>query len=676
MWEIPNNNIYQFEGKLKVDSPQIGDLRTQKVGLSKMKMHLMWEIPNNNIYQFEGKLKVDSPQIGDFKATYSQFLLRGAVLTNTDWVIGMVVYAGHDTKLMKNMGKVKYKQTHIERTLNKIVIFLILFQFILWITVAIQATYFNQHNQLKASNGKYVEGVVYLYKDVSDSESSAFTDFITSLWKFFLLLSSIIPISLLVSLEIVKVIQSFTFFFDANMFSIAADQGWKVMSVSLNEELGLITDIFTDKTGTLTSNEMVFKACAVGLVWYNVKSVEKFEQKIDTNSDIENQDGFESYINPLNDSDTGEKVLNYQKYVITNHINDWDFYNEYKFGFITISSQIDFINYFWLGISLWHEVISISKIKQKIVKQHYDHLLIDHIQPSGTQQLDLSQNDANKLNSKNEDEEQRESLENDSFEVSEENIDENDELVYHGMSPDEITLVNSAKKAGFEFRYRSNKQIEIKILNERKVYNLLKIFPFTSDRKRMTIVVQDPENPDYAISFTKGADNVMKSLWLPDYTNHFNFEYINKFAKKGYRTLIVGMKVFQYNEFIIWQNAYDVLVNEVGATNNTEEINNLVFAVEKDLFLLGTTALEDKLQENVHQCIEEFRRANIKVWMITGDKLETAENIGISWRLLHEDSDRFYLTSKENSTLQCGKYIIYFHFTFLNFKIFRFIHMH
>ena len=90
------------------------------------------------------------------------------------------------------------------------------------------------------------------------------------------------------------------------------------------------------------------------------------------------------------------------------------------------------------------------------------------------------------------------------------------------------------------------------------------------------------------------------------------------------------MKVFQYNEFIIWQNAYDELVNEVGATNNTEEINNLVFAVEKDLFLLGTTALEDKLQENVHQCIEEFRRANIKVWMITGDKLETAENIGIS----------------------------------------------
>ena len=183
----------------------------------------------------------------------------------------------------------------------------------------------------------------------------------------------------------------------------------------------------------------------------------------------------------------------------------------------------------------------------------------------------------------------------------------------------------------------------------------MKIIPFTSDRKRMTVVVQDPDNPEYVLSFTKGADNIMKSLCLSKFTNHFNFNYIDKFAKKGYRTLIIGIKIIRYDEYMDWETEYNSLNKEIGSSHNIEEINDLVHLLEKDLFLLGTTALEDKLQENVHECIEEFRRANIKVWMITGDKLETAENIGISWRLLHDDADRFYLTSKEVSVVDVGK---------------------
>ena len=142
----------------------IDNMRAQAVGLDGLKIHLQWENPNNNIYQFEGKLTMQSPQIEDLKVTYSQFLLRGAVLANTDWVIGMVVYAGHETKLMRNMGKVKYKQTHIEKTLNKIVIFLVIFQVILCITVAIQAAAFIQKNTLVESNGTNTKGFVYLYK--------------------------------------------------------------------------------------------------------------------------------------------------------------------------------------------------------------------------------------------------------------------------------------------------------------------------------------------------------------------------------------------------------------------------------------------------------------------------------------------------------------------------------
>ena len=616
------------------------NMKDQKVGLGNLKMHLKWEKPNSSIYQFEGKLKMDSPKMNDIKMTYSQFLLRGAVLANTDWIIGMVVYAGHDTKLMKNMGKVKYKQTHIEKTLNKIVIFLVIFQIILCLTVAIQAAAYNRQNTI-VDNNQTLKGNVYLFRNQKDSETSIPLDTLTSFMKFFLLLSSIIPISLLVSLEIIKVIQSISIFYDAQMYSVQNDQGCKVMSISLHEELGLITDVFTDKTGTLTSNEMVFQACSVGMIRYDAKKIESYERSDDLSRE-DSCDEPRSADDPLDTSDPGSKVLKYLHSAIIKDINDYKNYNEYKFGNFTLASQVDFLKHFWLGVWLWHEVISISKAKQKIVKQHYEDMLIDH-----------EDNRSHQSSHKNEENDNSENLENDNFSVSEQEIDEDEELVYHGMSPDEITLVNSAKKVGFEFRYRSNRKIEVKIMGETKIFNLLKIFPFTSDRKRMTVIVQDPDDPEYAISFTKGADNVMKSLSLEDFSGHFNFSCIDKFAKKGYRTLLVGMKVIRYSEFVEWEQVFNEVNKEVGISDQgNKELEELVSLIERDLFLLGTTALEDKLQENVHECIEEFRRADIKVWMITGDKLETAENIGISWRLLQDDADRFVFTEKKVKTKQ------------------------
>lgn len=145
--------------------------------------------------------------------------------------------------------------------------------------------------------------------------------------------------------------------------------------------------------------------------------------------------------------------------------------------------------------------------------------------------------------------EENKNFENDNFDVSEQQIDEDEELIYHGMSPDEITLVEAAKKVGYEFRYRSNNEIEIKIGGVKYVYKLLEIFKFTSDRKMMTIIVQDPEDMDYVMVFTKGADNKMRGLSIKQFQTHFDFSSIDKFAKKGYRTLLVGMKVIRYDEF-------------------------------------------------------------------------------------------------------------------------------
>jgi magnesium-transporting ATPase (P-type) len=100
-------------------------MKEQRIGLDKLRMHLRCEKPNNKIYQFDGQLNFENPKLDPVRVSLDQFLLRGAVLSNTDWIIGIVVYAGQDTKLLRNVGKTKYKQTHIERRLNHVVIFLI-----------------------------------------------------------------------------------------------------------------------------------------------------------------------------------------------------------------------------------------------------------------------------------------------------------------------------------------------------------------------------------------------------------------------------------------------------------------------------------------------------------------------------------------------------------------------
>ena len=335
-------------------------------------------------------------------------------------------------------------------------------------------------------------------------------------------------------------------------------------------------------------------------------------------------------------------------------------------------------------MSLCHEVISISKNKKNIKKEHDDamfifkdgsgmpqknsssrflkmktydnksHKKIEIFEKKVKDDFAITNNakllDSEKSKGKNFKEEVKckegVNLQDEIDSLSEFEIDENDELVYHGMSPDEITLVNAAREVGFEFRYRSNQEIVLKINGFKKTYNLLKIFPFTSERKRMSIVVLNPDDPEYALVFCKGADRVMKNLKLGQYTSHFGFSYVDRFAKKGYRTLMIGMKVIKYDEFLEWEQAYDEVSKDI-QNSNKDILEQLTYFIEKDLFLVGTTALEDRLQDNVHECIEEFRRADIKVWMITGDKLETAENIGISCRLLHDDGERFYLTESD-----------------------------
>lgn len=203
------------------------------------------------------------------------------------------------------------------------------------------------------------------------------------------------------------------------------------------------------------------------------------------------------------------------------------------------------------------------------------------------------------------------------------------ETKFSGLSPDDIELVKSTKEQGFEFIKTEASdfrrlQIAGKILN----YEVLCVNEFSSDRKRMSIILIDGE---LIKMYIKGADSEIEKR-LDKKGNNEQFidqskNYIKYFSNMGFRTLMVGMKIIGREEF----EEYYKGIQEAGMLSSEkkkEKLEKLNDNIERNVFLLGATIVEDKLQDQVPETIRDLRLAGVKVWMLTGDKLTTAKNIG------------------------------------------------
>ena len=547
--------------------------------------------PNPELYQLNGMMHFkyilnrneNTFKVLDLPLDSKQLLLRGAKLKNTEWIIGIVVYTGHDCKLMKNAKEPVTKYSSVEKLMNNSLVFIFIFQAILCLLSAILRGYYYKKNNLDSAdkNPSYNFG----YTEFSYGIESFFNYF-----TYFLLLNTLIPISLIITMEVVKIFQGMFMSYDEYSYSHLRKKFLTTNSVSLNEECGLVNYIFSDKTGTLTCNKMEFKYCVIGDICY-----EYIRNKEAENNEKEKKFRQEEDIIPFH---------KYEMFEIFEKQNDNIKKN--KFSSFIISSEMN------------PEVNIPLNSNELLIEQFWYALALCH-----TCSIQL---------------------------------DENGFEEYTCVSPDSIELVKAARDQGWKFTQSSSMSIKrIKTFKEQIIdFDKLEIIEFSSDRKRETIIVKERNNDSEGTNnniiklYCKGADSIIEERLSKKTPKNFLKQckyYVNKFSALGFRTLFIAMKVLSQEEYDKFSS--DLKEAQMSLENKDQKVEEVYNSVEKELYLLGTTIVEDKLQDLVPQTIRDLRLAKIKVWMLTGDKMNTAYNIGLSCNLISADMKTFNICGKE-----------------------------
>ncbi|KAL5222654.1 hypothetical protein ABZP36_027367 [Zizania latifolia] len=529
------------------------------------KAFIQCEDPNEKLYSFLGTLYYNEQQ---YPLSPQQILLRDSKLRNTNVIYGIVIFTGHDTKVMQNAMEPPSKRSSVERRMDKIIYLL----FVILLTIAcFGSIMFGIKTRAELSAGNYMW---YLRPDNSSIlfdpnrvSFAAFCHFLTSL----MLYVCLVPISLYISIEIVKVLQSTFINQDQNMYCEESDKPARARTSNLNEELGQVHTILSDKTGTLTCNSMEFLKCSIAGVAYGNRPIEVQMPY----GGIEEECGYIGHKDAIK-SVRSVKGFNFTDDRLMN--GKWS--NE---------SHREAIEMFFRVLAVCHTAIPVA--------------------------------DRNSVG-----------------------------ISYEAESPDEGALVTAASEFGFEFYHRTQTTVsvhEYEPVYGRKVdrtYKLLNTLEFSSARKRMSVIVRTEEGQLFL--FCKGADSVILERLSKDNgkacLNNTKC-HIGEYSEAGLRTLALAYRELTEDEYVAWNMEYSAAKNSVH-TDHDAAVDEASENIEKDLVLLGATAVEDRLQKGVPECIHKLALAGIKIWILTGDKLETAVNIGYACNLLRKGMEEVYIT--------------------------------
>ena len=376
---------------------------------------------------------------------------------------------------------------------------------------------------------------------------------------YLILFSTIIPISLRVNLDMGKTVYAYFIQHDQGI------PGTVVRTSTIPEDLGRIEYLLSDKTGTLTQNEMELKKIHVGTVSYANDAMEEVRSYV------------KQAFSQGADGDPRSNTL----------ITPSSIYAVQTLAGSTTRTRRDVgsrVRDLILALALCHNVTPTTE------------------------------------------------------EVDGENV-----VTYQASSPDEIAIVRFTESVGLRLVHRDRESIVLESVETNQVVvrvKILDIFPFTSESKRMGIIVSFSTNFKQNGSpyeqesdcwfYQKGADTVMSSIvssndWLDEETANM--------AREGLRTLVVGRCKLAGDQYQAFSNSY----NEASlALHNRDAGMTAVVKrhLEHDLELLGVTGVEDRLQKDVKPSLELLRNAGIKIWMLTGDKVETARCVAVSARLV------------------------------------------
>ncbi|KAJ3190997.1 hypothetical protein HK101_008184 [Irineochytrium annulatum] len=506
--------------KIRQGLPETAEMLTPH-DVALMGGQLKSELPNNSLYTFEGTLRLNGKEL---PLDPSQLLLRGAQLRNTRWIYAVVVFTGHETKLMKNSTATPIKSTKVERLVNTQIVFLFTLLLAMSLICAIGAL-------VRTVNSPFETHILLM--DRFSAAGNLFKDFLT----FMILYNNLIPLSLIVTMEVVKFLLGSLINADIDMYHEFSDTPAAARTSSLVEELGQIDYIFSDKTGTLTCNVMEFRMCTIGGIGYADVVPEDRRPMIDAEGNETGYYDFNRLLSNARNHSTGDDIKE----------------------FLTL-------------LAVCHTVIP---------------------------------------------------------EASEE---EPGKIVYQASSPDEGALVKGAQSLGWT---RRPKSVTIAHDGVEEEFEVLNICEFNSTRKRMSALVRCP-NGQIKL-YVKGADTVIleRLSTEPNPYTEPTCVLLEDYATQGLRTLCLAVRDVSEAEYREWALIYEKAATSL--QNRQDMLDKAAELIEKDLYLLGATAIEDKLQDGVPDTIHTLATAGIKLWVLTGDRQETAINIGYSCKLLTEE---------------------------------------
>ncbi|XP_031276824.1 putative phospholipid-transporting ATPase 9 [Pistacia vera] len=536
------------------------------------------EDPNASLYSFVGTMDIEEQQ---YPLSPQQLLLRDSKLRNTDYIYGVVIFTGHDTKVIQNSTPPPSKRSKIERRMDKIIYFLfgtlVLMSIIGSIIFGITTSEDIEDGRMKRWYLRPDDTTVYY--DPKRAAAAAILQF----WTDVLLYGYLIPISLYVSIEIVKILQSRFINQDIHMYYEEADKPALARTSNLNEELGQVDTILSDKTGTLTCNSMEFIKCSIAGTSYG-RGVTEVERAMASRKG-----------SPLPQEATEEEANVVESAEEKASVKGYNFVDE------------RIVNGNW-----------VKEPRADVIHKFLRLLAICH---TALPEID----------------------------------EETGRITYEAESPDEAAFVIAARELGFEFYERTQTSISLHELDPvscrsvERSYKLLNVLEFSSSRKRMSVIVRNEEGTLLLLS--KGADSVMFER-LAENGREFEEQtkaHINEYADAGLRTLILAYRELDEEEYNRFNEEFTVAKNSLSA-DREEMIEEAAEKIEKDLILLGATAVEDKLQNGVPECIDKLAQAGIKLWVLTGDKMETAINIGFACSLLRQGMQQIVVNSDTPET--------------------------